>query len=998
MKRILFAAVYICFGVLLIASVRTDAEERYKLGQALFENNSLSLSNVIFRSVASDFPESEIAPDASFMAAEALYKKGDYRAAFNSYSEADENYPQAKNRFRKEIYYRMALCSLKLDDYEKGAYYASYVADKYPDSYLEPDACLLAAENYFNKGDYVNSIKFIGRLEKYADYKNMDYAYYLAARVYYERYIKDREKNRDDSENAFKYFHRIETEYKGSSIYPRAMFWKANLYYSNGKYKDAIKLADISASLEKDERFKATVMYFKAWCHYMLSDYEKALSIFDETASMYPDFATAPWSKYKSGLCLQAMNKNKEAVLRFQSVINEHPGTIPQEYASFALADSFFKSGDYIEAFEIFIEIKNSGIKELSIPSYYMAGESLMKSEKYREAAAVYDELAAKHSSESSEAKYMKAWCLFKDSDYIKASEMFKEIENDAANDKELRGRSLLKLGDIMYARGMNKEAEEIYNKAAYYYEKYSGIVFEALYGIGWVKYRESDYEGASLMFASARKKAPGAEAAARADIMDANCRYSLLKFEEAQEIYDRVSVRLGVSQDIKNEARFYSAWCDYRLGRFDQAAAKWERYGAETKDPVKKAESIYRRGWAFFRKNDFDNAIKSFDIIIEKYPSTHFMQEALLKKGDCYYNKGDFEKAIISYKTLVESHPSHYRVPEALYGIQWSYYQLGRDEEAVKISKDFLDKFGNSPFASEVQYRVGEHYYNVGNYRAAIDEFGKYIEKNKEGTLMDNALYFTAMSRMALNENAEAVQPLKRLISEFPKSNLKDRAKFKLATCYFKLNDFVKAAEDFSAYELENPSSEYADDALFNAGISYKRINDNAAAERMYRKLVEQYPSSPLAERGRMNLGYLYQDNGRYEEALKTFREVAEMKGKKAAEALFWIGDTYQSQGNTSAAHAAYLEVYEKFKKDEVWAVPALDASGRLYEKNNELKKAIDIYRKIEKGGYSKKYTEIAKKKADILMEQYKLLNPAGTSSGAPLKQKTEPAKDGAK
>jgi len=971
-----------------------DAEERFSLGRELFDNRSLSLSNVIFRSVASDFPEADIAPDASFMAAEALYKKGDYRAALNSYTGADEDYPQAKNRFRKEIYYRMALCSLKLDNYEKGAYYSSFVADKYPESYLASDACLLAAENYFHKGDYDNALKYLGRLEKYTDYKNFDYAYYLLARIYYERFIQDRDKNREDSQNSLKFFSRLEAEYKASKVYPRAMFWKANLFYSTGNFREAIKLSELSASLEADERFRATAMYFKAWCLYMLGEYEKSLSIFDETASLYPDYATAPWSKYKSGLCLQAMNRQKEAASRYESVIKDHPGTIPQEYSSFALADSLYTSGMFYEAFDIFEELRGSGITELSVSSYYMAGESLMKVNKYREAASIYSELAAKHPAEEGEALYMKGWCLFKDSDFSAAGEIFREIENDPSQKGELRGRALVKLGDIMYARGMNAEAEDIYNRAVSFYEQHKEIVFEALYGLGWVKYRANDYSAASKIFSRAGKKAQNAEALARADIMDANCRYSLLKFEEAQDIYDRVTSRPGVNSEIRNEARFYSAWCDYRLGRFDQAVLKWEKYGSETANPVKKAEAVFRKGWAYFRKNDFDNAINSFNVIIEKYAATHFLQEALLKKGDSYYNKGEFENAITAYTELVEKHPSHYRVPEALYGIQWSYYQLGKDEEAVKISKDFLDKFGGSPFASEVQYRVGEHYYNAGNHRAAIEEFGKYAEKNKDGALLDNALYFTAMSRMALNENAEAVAPLKRLINEFPKSNLNDRAKFKLATCYFKLNDFKQAAEGFAAYEAGNPGSEYADDALFNAGMAFKRLNDLAASERMYTQLLENHPSSPLNERGRMNLAYLYQDSGRFNEAVKAFREVAGMNGKKAAEALFWAGDTYQSQGNTAAAHAAYLEVYEKFRSDEVWAVSALDTSGRLYEKNNELRKAIDMYRKIEKGGYSKKYTEIAKKKADILTEQYKLLNPTGQTGGAPLKQKPEAVK----
>jgi len=78
---------------------------------------------------------------------------------------------------------------------------------------------------------------------------------------------------------------------------------------------------------------------------------------------------------------------------------------------------------------------------------------------------------------------------------------------------------------------------------------------------------------------------------------------------------------------------------------------------------------------------------------------------------------------------------------------------------------------------------------------------------------------------------------------------------------------------------------------------------------------------------------------------------------------------------------------VYDNFKTEELWVISSLDAAGKLYEKNGDLKAAINTYKKILLASKLPKYTETAKKKIELLNEQYKLLNPVPT--GIPVKGK---------
>ena len=139
------------------------------------------------------------------------------------------------------------------------------------------------------------------------------------------------------------------------------------------------------------------------------------------------------------------------------------------------------------------------------------------------------------------------------------------------------------------------------------------------------------------------------------------------------------------------------------------------------------------------------------------------------------------------------------------------------------------------------------------------------------------------------------------------------------------------------------------------------------------------------------MNTGYLYQDEKKYEKSIKWFEKAAELNGPKAAEARYWIADSYELSGKKDTAAKNYIKVYKEYPKSGEWAITALNKAAKIYEEKGRLKKAISTYRMVLKASKDKRYTVPAKKMIKLLEEQYRLMNPVGETG--PVKKKSPSA-----
>lgn len=991
MKKIRFVAVMIfLLFVMQAGSFAQPPVLLYDMAYSLFLNSNYTLAETLFKTFTTLQPEDALAGNARFMAGETEYATGQYNKALESYISIIEKYSGAANKYKKELYYRAAECYYQLKDYEKSIKYIYLLLKDYPGSYLITDAYLLLGENLFLTGDFNGAIEALNHLEDVTDYAHFDYVYYLKGRAYYEKSLVESSDMDKDCNESIRYFDRVHNEFPQSRITDYSEFRKANAYYALKQYDRSIQIITGLVKKKQDAKFKVLMKYFLAWNYYMTKQCKNALNIYDGIISDYGTDLLTTWSEYKKGLCYEALGDPADALIQYKKVIDRYPDTIPSAYSQYAIGQYYYNQGNLDDALLAFNEVLTKySVEELTRAVLFMTADIYVTQGNYGRAKDIYVRIEQSYPADNATARYMQGWCLYKSADYLGSMDIYAGIIADPAASDEMKTKAALKTGDDYYEMGKPEEAIKYYDDVINNHPKSGNLKAEAYYGKGWLLYSSNKYEDALLVFEKVKSLSLDREIKLRADFMRANSFYGMNKFDAALALFTQIMDEKAVSKSMREDSVFYAAWCYYRKEKFERAVDLWAKYQAKVTDPVKKAEAQYRIGWCYFRMNDFDRAIMSFTVILDLYKNTHLYQEAMLKTGDSYYNKKDYEKAIGYYKNLVDNFPDHYRVGEALYGIQWSYYQLNQPEKAVELSKKFVDKYPDSSFTPEIQYRIAEHYFNNSKFDTAVIEFRRFVDKNPKNDLADNAYYWMGVSYMNLKNYGEAVNAFKDMIIRYPKTQFAEKGLFKSAGCYYKQRDFTNAIADYTDFIGKYPDSKFAPEAYFNLAMSYKRNGDIVNTEKWYEKLIAEHKDSELFERANMNLAYLYQDNKEYEKAIAVFESVVGMKKAKAVEAQFWIADCYDAQKDSAKALENYMKVYDNFKTEELWVISALDAAGKIYEKNGELKSAVKTYKKILLVTKLPKYTDTAKKKIELLEEQYKLLNPV--SAGGPVKGKQQ-------
>ena len=1001
-SKVIKKALVVITLMLVFCGVPAHAFERfvsaadYDFARGLFLNNNFYLAENIFREFVVINPSHELAGNARFMTAESRYYTGRYQEALKSYMDIIEKYPATKNKYSQEICYRISECFFSMKDYENSLKYVNLLFENYPDTYLSKDAFLLKAEAEYLAGKYAEAIESLSGFDKYPDYNHFDYIYFLLGRIYYEKSMSESDARQTDAQEAIRFLSRVKKEFPDSKILKYAEFAKANVLYSLGRYDDAAGLTENLLFEEKDIKFTPFLKYFLAWTYYMKGNYTKSLAMFRDISDPGGKDILQIWAEYKQGLCMEVLGDKKGALAQYQKVMTDYPNTVPAAYARYAVAFHYYKEKDFPEALDNFQELsENYSVDELNRAALWMIADIYIQLEKFQAARETYIKIESAYKDQVYFARYMQAWCLYKEGDFKEALDMYDGVlrANDAS--ASLKVKSLLKIGDTYYEMNRMEEALDYYNQVVIQVEKFPDIASEACSGKGWISYKNDDFKGAFRLFSKAENFAKNPEVKSRAGFMKANSLYSDYNYDAALSVYSDLINNSFAPTAIKTEALYYEAWCYYRKEQFDTAASLWRRYENDSTDRVKKAEARYRIGWSFFRKNDFDRAITEFNFILDNYKETHYLQEALLKIGDSYYNKKEYDNAVKFYTSLVETYPQHYRANEALYGIQWSYYQQGQFDKAIELSKQFVEKYSDSSFTPEIQYRIAEHYYNMKKYETAVSEFGKFIEKYPAHELADNSLYWQGVALFELAKYPEAVEAFNKLLRKYSTTVFADKAIFKIANAYYKLHDYENAVKNYLDFIAKYKDSKFMDQVYFNTAMSYKRQGNIPEARNWYKKLTEEFKESVLFERALMNLAYTYQDGREYDEAIKIFTEVTGIKKEKAAEAQFWIADCYSSKSETATAAENYMKVYTDYPGNEQWFVPALDAAGRIYDSLGSTEKAIDAYKKILKAAKNEKVLETVRKKLELLEEQYNITNPVpALKSSKPVKEKTETEK----
>ena len=428
----------------------------------------------------------------------------------------------------------------------------------------------------------------------------------------------------------------------------------------------------------------------------------------------------------------------------------------------------------------------------------------------------------------------------------------------------------------------------------------------------------KSDVESAKELYQEAYSQTDDEELRAQALYGLGRSYFSERSYTAAVDAFNRVLGQFPNSEAVAN-AYFMLGECYNQLGEYAQAALAYKNY-AEIKGGVIDEYIYTLQGEAAMQAGDYTQAIYAFqNALLADPPANSTVLN--LRIGQAYDYMDDYNTAIQYYLNVYNTSEDDYSRSTANLLMGQAYQNLDMTTEAYQRFLDSVFQFPRaydsftalsilvSAGQSVNEFARGLVDYYAGSYDYAIKAFDRYLESNPED-LDPSIYYFKGLSHYFNDEPREAIEAYEMLIDYYPANAYWTTAWDEKAYIQWTiLGEYTNAAQTYQSFVTAAPSSPDAPSFLYEAGRVYERIEDYQSAAETWLRMMNEYPSAELSYKGLFLSGISYYRLADYDNALQTLQRVLVLATTQAekAKAYFWIGKTYQAQGDDQAAVDAF-------------------------------------------------------------------------------------------
>ncbi|MFJ1472978.1 tetratricopeptide repeat protein [Capnocytophaga cynodegmi] len=560
----------------------------------------------------------------------------------------------------------------------------------------------------------------------------------------------------------------------------------------------------------------------------------------------------------------------------------------------------------------------------------------------------------------------------FQKGNYKEALTWYKQV-NDASVSREERTKFYFQKGYSLFTTGNRKESEKYLNLV----KNTKEYGADANYYLGYIAYDSDDYKKAESFF----EKVQGEES------LDKNVSYFQANMKFKQGLFEE-AIREGLKQKDKNknaqelsELNKIIGESYFNLGKYNQSIPYLKEY--KGKRGKFSNTDFYYLGYAYYKNKDYTNAIEQFNQIISGNDAV--AQNAYYHLAECYLNTGQKQQALNAFRNAYQMNFDTQIKKDAHLNYARLSYEIGNPYESVPAVLLSYSKAYPNDKKEEIQSLLIDSYISSGNYQAAIDllekstdpkdqevyrkvsfyrglelfneiqyeEALKYLQKSTESsdaTISVRALYWLGETSYLLKDFQNAKKYYTQFLNK-PNSSKTSEYKniyYNLAYADFNLKEYKTAIENFERYLKENPKSNaWTNDALLRLADSYFVEGKYWPAMERYNKLIASNTADEdyAAYQKAISYGFVDRSSKKIDELEKFIKKYR--NSNLRPNALFELGNTYVSEGNTAKGVEYYKQIQTEYKGNNF--VPrAMLREGLVYYNKNQNQNALQVFKTI--------------------------------------------------
>ncbi len=779
----------------------------------------------------------------------------------------------------------------------------------------DPEKKYKEARDYIMKEQYAFAYPIVKELkQQYPDNTISDHAYINDDVQYF--YIVCELKMLQDvgRDDAIYYIQSINNEPRRQIM----SFHLAHYYFLKEDFEKTIEYYNIAGYENISNDQIADAKFEKAYAHFNLKQFNEAKPLFAEILQI-PDNKYFIPANYYYGFIAYRDKQYDVALKSFRLVElrDEYKGVVP-----YYIAEIYYFQGKKEEALTY-----GESVLERGTTLYYekqlklLMGQLYFEKKDYKNALPLLEEYVNSSDKVSKEVLYELSYCYYKDNQFQKAIEGFKQLSNErdsmGQNSMYILGDLYLQTGDKYNAR--NAFQYSAYNSSNKQQQRISQFTYAKLsYELGF-------QDVALLEMRNYLKNYPNSDYDAEAKEILVNVLANTSSFSDALALYktfDRPTANMQKVYPRILYGRAIELVNDQQLLQADVLFAE------VMSNPLPGAVLPYVyfwRGEIAYRQERFDDAIRNLN---------QFLQSNAVAQGEA-------------------------NLTTARYNVGYSFLQKENYRQALSYFSQVAPSVTASSNTIELDayLRLADCNYMLKDYTKANNMYEVLINLGSQSS--DYATYQKAMIA-GIKNSAEKIRILSSLIRQYSQGSLIGEANMEIASTHISDEKFNEAIPYLNTI-IASADNGLKPRAYLKLGLAYYNSDHNKDALNSYLTLIQKYPQSPEADEALASLKDIYVSEGRPDEYVELMRKNGKNISVSQADSLSYTAASMRYENNDCAgAITAFSNYVSKYPQGS-YVTDAQYFRSTCYEKAGDWQNAVAGFVAVTDKGLNKYFERSA-------------------------------------
>lgn len=407
-----------------------------------------------------------------------------------------------------------------------------------------------------------------------------------------------------------------------------------------GDYTEAARSLEDLLKTQPTHPEKHAIHHVLGYCYEKTEKWSEAIEHYTHAVS--PTYPVADYVLYHLAKSYGQKQDNRNAIVWYQRLINEHPQSLHSAGARYELGKAYYNAGNHAEALKRFLSLINDSKNSYARKATFEAAKTYAKLGNWKKAQDTYQQL-------------MHA----KDADTI-AQNSLDALQKLVAKHPELQITRNQRMTHAMvrFNRGQLTKARSEFRKVAA--GPKDKITARATYYIGRSFHRQRKYDSALETYNKIVSLYPASGYLTRALYQSTLCYRRKGQPQMAEKRLIEFVEKYNWSA-LADDALYDLGWVQENEKQYDKAIASYRRLITQYTHSNWLPRTYWRIGWIQFRNERYTDCLSTFTTLQKGFPHDSWAKAAHFWIAKTYERQNQLEAAEATYSELARASHWYY-------------------------------------------------------------------------------------------------------------------------------------------------------------------------------------------------------------------------------------------------------------------------------------------------------------------------------------------------